>query len=561
MLSQNYNGRNDNDRWFYDINRFLEIPEMIKSVFNSFLRDLTLILEVNPNLRKKIVQIISSTNSNNDNFTATLEQIEKLQKNLLLRLDRNINLKRKNEYQSKNLNSDKILQTEHVKITLNSFFVSIKMYISELIQGTSSSHLTQNQIKDTINGYFNECLYTYYLKIIEKNIENFRVGHISKSAEFMRLFLKEYYRVCISQLYQQNFDYDIELRNIREILKFLDYYIHILESTELASSNKHKLTDIVKKLTDHLFPNLGSQKENFEKLLLESEFFPLQLEMISSPNTQDDSRITKKLTIITHNLREFFERVTQALNTHPRFVHFGNNEYPGVFLRLVNEIFISNIAKSIRARSNYILEAIGFIPAGQLIENQNPHEIEEINSLLDEPYENQDYDFYIIGPQLAVILKEKGLMYESLNDKNGIKYIPLLNSETLYQLYLAKISFERKDNLSTSLTNKIAGFFSYIIYKIFAIKSMTIGLSSESIEEFDSLIEHNQLFKFFNQMELKMRLIARLKRILSYPIFLNLKKSVVKSGLKEGRDIFEYIGSENEIINNLLIKLAQEIDL
>lgn len=54
MLSQNYNGRNDNDRWFYDINRFLEIPEMIKSVFNSFLRDLTLILEVNPNLRKKL---------------------------------------------------------------------------------------------------------------------------------------------------------------------------------------------------------------------------------------------------------------------------------------------------------------------------------------------------------------------------------------------------------------------------------------------------------------------------------------------------------------------------
>ncbi len=537
-----YLSKSNLEKWQLKVSKFLTIPNLLITIFKPVLLELKEITENTNEFINTMTTNLKRAYSNSDEIVQDSKVFFETE---LTEFQTKVERKRQSISRKNRHFSGRETKIKRI----NSFLTLLKHVDSDMQINEDISYggISTDQMISILQNSFNGHIYDFYLQTIQANLDEFRSNKISSSASFIFKFLQEYLQVCKTPLYKENFESNKEVKNIKEIIMFLNYYLDLLNENELPQSDKHNLLKILNPLKELIFPSGASYKEVLSNFFENSKYFPLQLEMISSSNPNDDSRITAKNTLITHNLREFLERITQNLNTNPDYVALGPDFYPGVLVEKINEIFVENIAHGLKNRSGHILKEIGFIPS------MSPHDEENLNK--------DKNAYYFIGSELIKILKQHRMIYE-IDEGEGKKFFPTLNTETLYQLYLSQISLNRKRNLSRALVNKIAGFFSNLIFTIFIIKTFSRDSQSTTdnhSNQIESIIEKNALFKFFNQMELKLKFVASLKGILAFPNFLNLPTAEVDDTKVVGRDIFQIMGRNTEDLNMLIFELARVI--
>ncbi|MHA1339682.1 MAG: hypothetical protein ACTSRZ_05935 [Promethearchaeota archaeon] len=533
--------------WVYYVSQFLTTFRNLKLIFEDIQNNLEHLAEITYSLKENIFLKYKNNNMN------IIQNIRK-------------NFKENKDYP-----------------IINKFLNELSKYIQKGLPLEDFQHILNQKLK-LIH-------YEFYLEYVKARINEFNTRKITKESSYTINYLLDLYNLYNTKSYQKKFNISNEIAYYKEIIEFLDNFSNLINVELPESSKDHKLYNIIQQISNILFPYENSYDKIFEKILNvfseDNEFFVLQLEMISGSSKVDESRSTRKFTLITHNLRECIEKLILILNTSPEFIKLGNIYLPAFDLSNVTEFLIGNIGKQIKKRLPIILKNIGFIPS------LKPNSNESLNNSMQNDqneYSNdakknkqdkiQELDFYFMSESLAKMLEKHQLVYKVM-ENNNYKYIPQFNSETIFQLLLAQISLNRKRLLSKELANKIAGFYAYIIYYLILLKSsrfkgdLTINKRTNDIqieesstfndtldeESLESFFERNPLIKIINQMDLKINIIARLKKIIAYPNFLNLNKDIIDSSKIYGRDIFKYIGGTTELIKHAFQKLMDKIEI
>ncbi|MHA1871269.1 MAG: hypothetical protein ACTSXF_09985 [Promethearchaeota archaeon] len=518
------------------------------------------------------------------------------------------------------INKSNSITLQRLKIDLALVINSFNQLLNEeIVNEISNLHEFLNSIKSRVQIIKNRLVLKLYKKFIQNEIAEIESrSNLTKEAGFVLNYIYEIKNILDKRLWD-NFSLEQEIENYNIIKSILEDYNWLLteENEKLPFLNK-----FIDNLSEYLFPRGSNFEELFGKFINTAHFFELQKRMLLSETSTDDRNIKRSYCILSHIMAEIIEKITEILNTDPTYIRFPMELESGVFSEALvpgfnkNRIFEAFIGKIATPYKQYIqnfMEKLGFIAILEEEANKQAFEddfgddeLESLdnNDFLDssneiitnsskptkktvkknsskkksskkkskkskkskkEQKQENEREFFILQPIIIKILEKHGLFFKQnvhidKTQEAIIKFIPALNTETFYQILLTHISLERKHKLSRQLANKIAGYFAMIIYYFIIIRNIKEMYNDSSISLLRREYEKNPLLKVLNDLDIKIYLITRLKKLISYPFLLNLDYKQIDDTNIYGRDIFQYMGSENETILNLLFELIEKID-
>ncbi|MBY8981517.1 MAG: hypothetical protein KGD57_01090, partial [Candidatus Lokiarchaeota archaeon] len=295
-------------------------------------------------------------------------------------------------------------------------------------------------------------------------------------------------------------------------------YITNPDERNIEKTYLYKLTKFTENI---LFPRGNSIKIIYEKLLNYSpQFYESQRHLLQSHTYYREELDNPDFFIIpgiSPKVYQIINNITSLFNLDPNYGAFPERENYEIPLILKNEVFLPYIDS---------------------IANAEIESIEKIAQRMG----LRVIDGIFLGPEekFVDILLENNYLRKN-NQSDGVnRLVPQFSNETLVIYYLAFASKSR-GFLTKEIINWIAMNFAFLIY----MGILKWKLSDENI-----------FYAIFKDLQTNEKVLPYLMKLLCFPNYLSLDKTQIRDSPHYRKEIFNFIGSQTDNLQNLIEEIA-----
>ena len=295
-------------------------------------------------------------------------------------------------------------------------------------------------------------------------------------------------------------------------------YITNPDERNIEKTYLYKLTKFTENI---LFPRGNSIKIIYEKLLNYSpQFYESQRHLLQSHTYYREELDNPDFFIIpgiSPKVYQIINNITSLFNLDPNYGAFPERENYEIPLILKNEVFLPYIDS---------------------IANAEIESIEKIAQRMG----LRVIDGIFLGPEekFVDILLENNYLRKN-NQSDGVnRLVPQFSNETLVIYYLAFASKSR-GFLTKEIINWIAMNFAFLIY----MGILKWKLSDENI-----------FYAIFKDLQTNEKVLPYLMKLLCFPNYLSLDKTQIRDSPHYRKEIFNFIGSQTDNLQNFIEEIA-----
>ncbi|MBY9006180.1 MAG: hypothetical protein KGD63_05435 [Candidatus Lokiarchaeota archaeon] len=346
--------------------------------------------------------------------------------------------------------------------------------------------------------------------------------------------LSEFSAMYRSNVYDIMKNFILKYKDRISLIDIKDYIIEFLKESvdalailgnisnpderNLEKTYLYKLTKFIEKI---LFPRGNSLKIIYEKLIeYTPKFYESQRHILMSHTHYRDELDNADFFIIpgiSPKVYQIINNITSLFNLDPNYGPFPERENYEIPLILKNEVFlpyIDSIANTEEESIENIAERIGL----------------------------RVVDGIFLGPdeKFVDILLEKNYLRLNKQSDGVNRLIPQFSNETLIIYYLAFASKSR-GFLTKEIINWIAMNFAFLIY----MGILKWKLSDENI-----------FYGIFKDLQTNEKVLPYLMKLICFPNYLSLDKMKIRDSPQYRKEIFNFIGSQTDNIQNFIDEIG-----
>jgi len=234
-------------------------------------------------------------------------------------------------------------------------------------------------------------------------------------------------------------------------------------------------------------------------------------------NIMNDNSDSFEIPGISPKIYQIINNITSLFNLDPSFGVFPERPDREIPMILKSEVFlpyIDSIANAEEESIENLAERIG---------------MRLIDDLFLAPKE-----------EFVSILEENNFLRTNKQSDGTIRYFPQFSNETLILHYLAFVS-QRRGFLSKELINWVSMNFAFLIY----MGILKWKLSDENI-----------FYSIFKDLQTNEKILPYLMKLICFPNYLGLDKMKIRDSVQYRKEIFNFIGSQNDNLKELINDIA-----
>jgi hypothetical protein len=283
--------------------------------------------------------------------------------------------------------------------------------------------------------------------------------------------------------------------------------IRSLPPIEESDAESSRLYTIVQEIQDILLPRYNSIDQVFSLLFKNSpEWYNCQRYILRSQTYYREQIDDEDAVGISPHLYKIINAVTSLFNLDPNYLDDPDNpqeEIPAILVDDVFEPFVDSIASKERENIDILCESL------------------ELRTLLEKR-------FICPTRKFLDLVSKFGFFTKQLLPNTKIRWVSRLSNETLFLVYLGKISM-RRGFLSKELVNWISANVAFSIFN-----GMVQAFVSDT----------NPFRSTFYDLKTQEKIIPYLMKLICFKDFLRLNRSKIRDSPQYRKEIFNLLGSK-----------------
>jgi len=362
--------------------------------------------------------------------------------------------------------------------------------------------------------------------IIEEETKR-KVHRVKAISEFNAYFRAEVYQIILRYFVES--EEEISPDDLKDYL--MDFFDESIEAFELLlglvedDPKKHRsslLFQLTEILSEILLPQGKKIGDIYDQLIEQSpEWYEAQRYILKPTTFYREEIGEMTLPGLSPKIYQIINNITSLFNLEPNFMDMPedtSNVIPAIMKADVFEPFIDKIANA---------------------------EEEAVKRLVERMDLRLIYDIFIgPTPEFLALAEPHKYIISQKDDDGKIRWIPQFSNETLVLLYLAKVS-SRRGFLSKELINWISMNYAFIIYNAIL---HTI------------LADDNIFYNLFLDLKTEEKILPYLMKLLCFENYLRLDRSKIRDSPTYRKEIFTFLGSKIEAIDQLTYFLVDKLE-